>query len=180
MSGANSHYSNSNRTVAKNVALWVLLGSVSLHSARAATPIALPVNVQRALAAVRPEELKGDLSFLASDALEGRFTPSPGLEVAAEFIASKFRAAGLEPGGDHDYFQMAEMIERREPRMTNDVTVFADGRKLVIPTAAITLEASLDSAHLVQIPLLLFTACEDAELKGRDLTGKAVMAPEPD
>src|ERR1700691_2509094 len=99
----------------KKLIFWALAASVSLNLARTATPTPspLPVNVERALAAVSADELKGDLSFLASDVLQGRFTPSPGLEVAAEFIAAKFRAAGLEPGGDHDYFQMAEMVDRR-------------------------------------------------------------------
>jgi Zn-dependent M28 family amino/carboxypeptidase len=40
--------------------------------------------------------LRGDVSFLASDFLEGRATPSRGLDVAAEYIASQFRAAGLQ------------------------------------------------------------------------------------
>src|SRR5690606_34504440 len=47
-------------------------------------------------------------SFLASDALEGRGTPSRGLDIAAEFIASQFRGAGLEPLGDDGYFQTAD------------------------------------------------------------------------
>src|SRR5690242_1498905 len=72
---------------------------------RTATAPPLPANVRSALNSITASDLKGDLSFLASDALEGRFTPSPGLETAAEFIASRFRAAGLEPGGDHEYFQ---------------------------------------------------------------------------
>jgi hypothetical protein len=138
------------------------------------------VNVQRALAAVSPTELRGDLSFLASDALQGRFNPSPGLDVAAEFIASKFRAAGLEPGGDHDYFQMAEMVDRRQPPMTTDVTVVIGERKFVIPAAQITLDAGGQAAHFVDIPLLVFPSGDAAELKGMDLTGKAVFAPEPD
>ena len=38
------------------------------------------------------------VSFLASDALEGRDTPSSGLTIASEYIASEFRRAGLKPG----------------------------------------------------------------------------------
>ncbi len=68
---------------------------------------ALPPIIQTVLYSITAADLKGDLSFLASDALQGRYTPSPGLDVAAEFIASQFRAAGLEPGGDQDYFQTA-------------------------------------------------------------------------
>lgn len=41
--------------------------------------------------------------------LEGRDTPSRGLDVAAEYIAAQFRSGGLEPGGDDGYFQTARM-----------------------------------------------------------------------
>ncbi|MFL6463199.1 MAG: aminopeptidase, partial [Bryobacteraceae bacterium] len=60
-------------------------------------PNVLPLKTRSALNAITAANLKGDLSFLSSDALEGRYTPSPGLDIAAEFIASQFRAAGLEP-----------------------------------------------------------------------------------
>ena len=62
---------------------------------------------QRIAARLRPNDLKADVSFLASDALQGRATPSPGLDMAAEYIAAQFRRAGLEPVGDEGYFQNA-------------------------------------------------------------------------
>src|SRR5881296_1594703 len=49
--------------------------------------------------------LRGHLSFIASDLLEGRATPSRGLDLAAEYIAAQFRRAGLEPVGDDGYYQ---------------------------------------------------------------------------
>src|SRR5471032_202831 len=54
--------------------------------------------------------LKADVSFLASDALQGRGTPSAGLDIAAEYIAAQFRRAGLEPVGDDGYFQTANWV----------------------------------------------------------------------
>ena len=66
-----------------------------------------PPLAQRIAARVRPNDLKADVSFLASDALQGRATPSPGLDMAAEYIAAQFRRAGLEPVGDEGYFQTA-------------------------------------------------------------------------
>src|SRR6476659_2195948 len=63
--------------------------------------------VPRLTANIRAENLKADVAFLASDALQGRATPSPGLDAAAEYIASQFRKAGLEPVGDDGYFQTA-------------------------------------------------------------------------
>jgi len=62
---------------------------------------------QRIASHLRAEDLKADVAFLASDTLQGRATPSPGLDAAAEYIASQMRKAGLEPVGDDAYFQTA-------------------------------------------------------------------------
>jgi hypothetical protein len=54
---------------------------------------------------ITANSLRGAVSFLASDLLEGRDTPSRGLDIAGEYIASQFRRLGLEPAGDDGYFQ---------------------------------------------------------------------------
>ena len=53
--------------------------------------------------------------MIASDLLDGRDTPSPGLDIAAEYIAAQFRRASLESAGDDGYFQTARYM-RIEPR----------------------------------------------------------------
>jgi len=68
------------------------------------------------LARVTAESLRGHLSFIASDALEGRRTPSRGLDLAAEYIAAQFRRAGLEPAGAEGYFQTVAWAEVAPPR----------------------------------------------------------------
>lgn len=72
--------------------------------------------------------LRGHLSFIASDALEGRATPSRGLDLAAEYIAAQFRRAGLEPVGDDGYFQTATLVQR-EPNWDGFEMTFAAGGK---------------------------------------------------
>ena len=67
-------------------------------------------NLQQLTSLLRPNDLKADVSFLASDGLKGRATPSPGLDAAAEYIASEFRRAGLDPAGDNGYFQTAPYV----------------------------------------------------------------------
>jgi hypothetical protein len=67
--------------------------------------------IQAALDRISADSLRGHLSFIASDLLEGRNTPSRGLDIAAEYIAAQFRRAGLEPVGDaanQSYFQTSE------------------------------------------------------------------------
>src|SRR5579884_1437627 len=85
----------------------LLFSSPGAPSGFAVTP-----EIQKALDAISPDDLRGNLSFLASDLLEGRGTPSRGLDIAAEFIASRFRAAGLEPGAGDGYFQDAKFMVR--------------------------------------------------------------------
>jgi hypothetical protein len=53
---------------------------------------------------ITAESFSNRLSFLASDALQGRNTPSPGLEVAAEWLISEHRRMGLRPGGEAGSF----------------------------------------------------------------------------
>jgi hypothetical protein len=72
---------------------------------------------------VSPDALRVDVSYLASDYLKGRGTPSPELDIAAGFIASQFSRAGLEPAGEDGYFQTAHLSQ---------VIPQADGFRLTI------------------------------------------------
>lgn len=84
------------------------VAALSIGASARATPPALPEGARGVLDGISADSMRGNLSFLASDALEGRGTPSRGLDVAAEFIAAQFRRAGLEPLGDDGYFQTAD------------------------------------------------------------------------
>jgi hypothetical protein len=64
------------------------------------------------------------LSFLASDALQGRDTPSFGLEVAAEWLKSEHRRMGTEPGAEGDsYFQRWPYRQIRSDREAATITL---------------------------------------------------------
>lgn len=59
---------------------------------------------------VDPKTYLEHVRFLASEDLEGRGNGGRGLETAADYIAARFREAGLEPGGDNaTFFQRFEM-----------------------------------------------------------------------
>jgi hypothetical protein len=53
-----------------------------------------------AAATITAADMRNRIAFLASDALRGRDTPSPGLDTAAAWIAREFERIGLEPGGE--------------------------------------------------------------------------------
>jgi len=65
-------------------------------------------------------ELKDYLYFIAADELEGRNTPSRGLDIAAKFIATHLSRWGLKPvGDDGTYFQHIALRRNKiEPAQT--------------------------------------------------------------
>src|SRR5690606_32076536 len=58
-------------------------------------------------------QLRAYLTFIAHDALEGRETPSRGLDIAAGFLASLLTRWGLEPAGDNGSFFQSIALTRR-------------------------------------------------------------------
>ncbi len=107
-------------------ALWLAGAFCSLSSeGEAAKPSPLTPSNASLLERISANSMRGHLSFLASDALEGRATPSRGLDLAAEYIAAQFRRAGLEPLGDDGYFQTADWNQINPRRRTDPEAVAA-------------------------------------------------------
>lgn len=83
--------------------------SLLLLSGAACAPVAgssgtTPGGEARGPDAITAESMYARIYFLASDALAGRDTPSPGLEAAAAYLVSEHRKLGLEPGGENGTF----------------------------------------------------------------------------
>lgn len=67
-------------------------------------------SIDKGLSSISADELRGHLFFLASDYLNGRYAHSKEYDLAAQYVAAQFAAAGLEPGisksdGSSSYFQ---------------------------------------------------------------------------
>src|SRR5262245_8094382 len=65
---------------------------------------------------IRQDQLRADLFFLASDAMQGRLTSTPTNDIAADWVRSRFERLGLEPGGqsgsfEHRYQLMAGALQ---------------------------------------------------------------------
>src|SRR6202140_2022261 len=84
---------------------------------------AITLDRKATLDRISAQSLQGHVWFLASDLLEGRDTPSRGLDVAAEYIAAQFRRAGLKPVGDEGYFQTAHFIDTQQSLDGAELTV---------------------------------------------------------
>ncbi len=101
---------------------------------------------------ITPGKLKMHLSFIASDELEGRDTPSAGLNLAARYIASHMEFYGYQPVGDEGtYYQKIAMTRRR-----------------VSPQAKLKIQAGDKTAE--------FAFGTDCIARGNDATGSIVFA----
>ncbi|MEP6754476.1 MAG: hypothetical protein ABJA67_03160, partial [Chthonomonadales bacterium] len=76
-------------------------------------------------------QLKTYLTFVASDEMEGRDTPSRGLDITAMFIAAHLERWGLKPGGDAGtYFQKIPLVMGRPKVLTDKVAASLSGKDL--------------------------------------------------
>jgi hypothetical protein len=63
---------------------------------------------------ISAQQLKDYLAFIASDEMEGRDTPSRGLDTAARFLATQLARFGLKPAGDDgSYFQRIALTQNK-------------------------------------------------------------------
>lgn len=115
---------------------------------------------------ITQENLRDFLTFIASDALQGRDTPSAGLDAAAQFLAFHLKRWGVKPAGDEGtYFQKIPMVRRGfDPTKT---LADVDGIKLRLTTEFSVLSGSGSATgKLVYVP---------EEVGGIDVKGKLVL-----
>ena len=107
----------------------LVLGLAMFAQTPAQAPTAAPVRLSPGLATIREDTLRADLTFLASDALQGRMSLQPGDDVAIQWIASEFAKAGLQPAADGSYLQPVELVEYRGDRAQSFVSLRRSGNE---------------------------------------------------
>ncbi|MES1972780.1 MAG: M28 family metallopeptidase [Pseudomonadota bacterium] len=98
-----------------------LLGFAGAVLARAdpapAAPPRTPAEINAIVNAPLPDDeaaMKAHVMFLASDAMRGREAGSPEYDIAAQYVAAQFYAAGLKPAGDDGgYLQRVPLLTYR-------------------------------------------------------------------
>jgi hypothetical protein len=89
----------------------------------------LPREVRAAADRISVQQLTSDIDYLASDALRGRDTFSPGLDSAAQFIVRRLKKAGLKPFGDNGTY-LQHFVLRREVVDTGSAFLEFGGHRL--------------------------------------------------
>jgi Zn-dependent M28 family amino/carboxypeptidase len=119
----------------------------------AAHQSAFPEDVRAVADRITAARLAQDLEFLASDALRGRNTPSPGFDRAADFIVKRLEQAGVKPlGDDGTYLQRYEMQESQVDTAATFLEVggrrFAFGGDLVVRSFARPLSGPVPAVYV--------------------------------
>ncbi|MGH9834925.1 MAG: M28 family peptidase [Blastocatellia bacterium] len=139
-------------------------------------------DVQAALNRISADSLRGHLSFIASDLLEGRGTPSRGLDIAAEYIAAQFRRAGLEPAGDDGYFQTANWSISETPASEFHLAI-NDGQQTIntdIRQVSFASDQKLDLNDLPMVKLDYQDKATIEALQNSQVEKRVVLAEIPD
>jgi hypothetical protein len=134
------------------------------------------------LDAISASSLEGHVSFLASDALEGRGTPSAGLDMAAEYIAAQFRRAGLEPGGNDGYFQSSTWGVLEPDAASFRCEVASQAERIFVRVGQVTL-TDRGAIDLENTPLIFLKSTDETALAALTLEqveGKAVACAIPE
>lgn len=163
----------------------------------------------RAAASITPASTLERIGVIAHDSMGGRNTPSRGLDLTAEYFASKYREWGVQPGGENGtYFQRYPLVKRGvdqsaswlEANENGTITRYPMGRwayagtprqvhasgGLVIFAGSLTSDAIAAANVEGKIALLVVDAARVAEwgrwtaaIRGRNPAGMVVLTNQP-
>lgn len=119
---------------------------------------------------------------LAADAMRGRETGSPEHRKAAEYVAAKFKAAGLAPAGSSGYFQPVQLRSRRLDEAASTLALVTAGTATPVALGEQAyFGLRLDPAPRVEAPLvfagngLQVPEIGHDDFAGLDVKGKVVV-----
>jgi Zn-dependent M28 family amino/carboxypeptidase len=104
--------------------------------------------LQRGVDTITAAQIKDYLSFIASDGMEGRDTPSRGLDITAHFLAMNLSRWGLKPAGDAGtYFQKIalrrDVIDRTDTKVVFNNQTLTLGADYIPFSRAVEVEAPM-------------------------------------
>ncbi len=138
--------------------LIVLLTQFSIACTTEPTPhenkTQQPNKSDGAAISISAEKIKGHMAFLADDLLQGRETGTRGYDLAALYVASRFQAIGLNPGGDDGSYlqnfrvratQLVPGSVNFSIRSADEVKSFTNGEHVAIFGDALETDRSIEA-----------------------------------
>lgn len=142
---------------------------------KAKKPVTIAV-AQKGAEQITAAQMREYLTFIASDEMEGRDTPSRGLDLTAKFLATNLARLGLKPAGDEGTF--FQKIALRRDQVNKELTrVQLNDQNLAFGEDYIALPSTADlSGQLVFAGNGWFVKSKNMDAyKGIDAKGKIAV-----
>jgi Peptidase family M28 len=169
----------------RRTAIAALTACMAVAVARAQPPARR--SLRAAADTIAAGDLLRDITYLASDELAGRGTPSPGQDLAAAYVEKALREAGIRPFGDNGTYRQHYIVTRATLRPQD--TTLAIGKQTVAYGSGFVLtgflKPALSSGGVVYVgtgirsPKLKWDPYEGVDVRGKWLlVHGASMLPE--
>lgn len=148
-----------------------------------AMAVAVPAPAQKPeTPAQRETRWWGHVEVLASDAMEGRLTGSPGYDRAAAYVVQQLTEIGVEPAGTDGWFQPVDLVEQRfDPAASSAALVRGNAPVALSVPGQVYFRGSYPMPETVDAPLvfagygLSIPEAGFDDLAGLDVKGKVVV-----
>ncbi|WP_343518553.1 M28 family metallopeptidase [Sphingomonas sp.] len=127
-----------------------------------------------------PEQVRAHVEFLADDLLEGRDAGTRGYDIAALYVAGRFDALGLTPGGTKGWYQPIEFV-RAKFKESAPATVTIGGKPFANGGDVMMTAFPREADQIVEAPAIFVGYGLDSpehgfdDYSGLDVRGKIVV-----
>ncbi len=132
-------------------------------------------NAVKMASTITTDDLKKHLNIIASPEMEGRNTPSPGLEKAANYIEEHFKSLGLLPGNNGSYRQLFPLY--KDSVMNAEFKINGDAQEMNKDFQPLSLNYAAEM-RFSQVVFAGYGISDDDkwdDYKNLDVAGKLVM-----
>ncbi len=118
------------------------------------------------------KNLESYVTYLSSEELQGRLTASIGEAKSAAYIASEFKAIGLDPAGNYGYYHNLSVASLRMAQSNSSLLL--DGKVLTLFTDFFPMSESANNGIVKGEAINVGHGIQDAGLNIENYTGKEV------
>lgn len=134
------------------------------------------VDATQAVSSITEDDFFQKTGVIAHDSMMGRNTPSPGLDMASEWVGAEFEKYGLEPGGDDGGYLQRYSIQQIAADLEESGVTFVGGETLRFGTdVGVMFGTPPDGDITGGVVVASGTENPESALEGMDLSGKHIL-----
>jgi len=140
------------------------------------------VDATQAVSSITEDDFHRKTGVIAHDSMMGRNTPSPGLDMASDWVGAEFEKYGLEPGGDDGGFLQRYAIQQIGTDFEASRITIGDGETLRFGTdVGVMFGTPPEGETTGGVVVASGTENPESALEGMELSGKhLILAPSSD